>query len=142
MARSKGPRTVQCYHCRHRFQAAGRAESTSCPGCHKPLFVGDITVNQLKGPLKEIRTCGQILVKKRGRVIAEFIEAHDGIQCMGIIDAKRVISGAAVTLGPKSQFKGSLQAPTLAIQNGARVLGGNFNIPDHTLGLADLPENP
>lgn len=138
MARHSGPRTVQCYHCRHRFDVGGRAQSTSCPHCHKALIVADVIVDKLRGPLREIRTCGRVQVNKRGRLIAELIEAHGGIECLGIIESHRVVSGAAVTLGPKAQFKGDLQAPSLEIQLGARLYGW-IQTPDDPLGLSDLP---
>lgn len=140
MARHPGPRTVQCYHCRHRFEVGGRAQSTSCPGCNKPLIVGDIIVKQLKGPLKELRTCGKLQVQKRGRVIAEHIEVHGGIENLGVIDARDVLSGRLVTLGAKSRFKGDLTAPGLIIKSGARVDRGYFAVPEDPLALEDLPE--
>ena len=138
MARHAGPRTVQCYHCRHRFEVGGRAQSTSCPGCNKALMVGDMVIKQLKGPLKEVRTCGRIEVRKRGRVLADLIEAHGGIECHGTIDARQVISGKTVTLANRCRFKGDLQAPGLKIVSGARIDGGRFTIPDDSLGVDDL----
>lgn len=129
---------MQCYHCRHRFEVGGRAQSTSCPGCNKPVIVADVIVDRLKGPLKEIRTCGRIEVAKKGRLIAEFIEAHGGIACDGVIDAKRVLSGKPVTLTAKSQFKGDLTAPGLTIEPGARISRSYMQIPDDPLGLGDL----
>jgi hypothetical protein len=137
MARHTGPRMVQCYHCRHRFEVGGRAQSTSCPGCNKPLIVGDIQVPGQRGPLREIRTCGRITVKKRGRLIAELIEAHGGIECAGIIDAKKVLCGIGLSLGPKSRFKGQLQTPVLSVKAGARLDSQQIAVPDDPLGLMD-----
>ncbi len=139
MARATSPRTVQCYHCRHRFEVSARAESTSCPGCNKALYVGDIDVPGQRGPIREIRTCGRITVGKKGRLICESIEAHGGIDCLGIIDSKRIISGRRVTLGPKAQLKGMLQAPALVIEGGAKITSGGMGIPDDPLSLSELP---
>ena len=136
MARHRGPRTVQCYLCRHRFQVAGRAQSTSCPGCHKPVIVGDVVVNQLK-PVKEVRTCGRIVVKRRGRIIADLVEAHVGIECLGTIDAKKVVAGP-VLIGSRATWKGDCHALSLSIRLGARINGGRFFVPDDSLNLADL----
>lgn len=129
MARHTGQRSVQCYHCQHRFDVAGRAESVSCPGCNKPLIVGDMVVKKLMGPVKQVRTCGKIEVAKKGRILAELIEAHAGLDVQGAIEAQRVISKATVILGPKCQFKGDLQAPALEIKSGAKITRGNFAIP-------------
>ena len=101
--------------------------------------MGDVIVKKLYGPPKEVRTCGQVQVHKHGRVIADFIEAHGGIECTGVIDTRRVLSGTAVMLGPKSRFKGNLTAPGLAVKKGTRIAGGHFAMPDDRLGLTDLP---
>ena len=142
MARHTGPRMVQCYHCRHRFEVSSRAQSTSCPGCNKALMVGDEHITKLRGPLKELRTCGRITVSKRGRLIAEHIEAHGGIDCQGIIDAKHVLSGETVTLGPKSDYHGELTAPGVVMHKGAKVKPSRFAVPEDPLGLADLHDPP
>jgi len=138
MARRSGPHTIQCYHCRNRFEVGGLTQSTACPKCHRAVIVNDVIVKNLYGPLKEIRTCGKIEVRKRGRVIAEFIEAHEGIDCTGVIDARKVISGAPVMLGARCKFKGDLEAPELEIKKGAQINGGKFAVPHDPLGLADL----
>ena len=139
MAKHSTPRLVQCYHCRHRFEVSGRAESTSCPGCNKPLFVGDIEVPGQRGPIRELRTCGRITVGKRGRLICETIEAHDGIDCLGVIDAKRILSGATLHLGAKAQLKGSITAPMMSVESGARIGNIAVAVPLDPLAIADLP---
>ncbi len=138
MARHAGPRLVQCYLCRHRFEVGGRAQSTSCPNCNKALHVGDEIIKQLRGPLKELRTCGKVIIEKKGRLIVETLEAHGGIECLGVLDARKIISGRTVVMGPKSQFKGDLTAPAVDMKLGARV-HSHFNVPADPLGLKDLP---
>jgi hypothetical protein len=136
MLRGSGQRIVQCYFCRHRFEVAGRAESTSCPGCHKALFVGDIVVSKLK-PVKEVRTCGRIVVKKSGRIIADLVEAHRGLECEGNIDAKKVIAGPVV-IGAKAVWKGDCHALSVVIKQGAKITRGQFFVPEDDLQVADL----
>lgn len=141
MARHAGPHQVQCYNCRHRFEVSARAQSTSCPGCNRPLYVADIEVKpgKINGPSKEVRTCGKIIVHKRARMMADTIEAHGGIECHGVIDARHVIAGRPVILGSKARYKGDLQAPALIIESGAQVFGV-LAVPSDPLDLADLPE--
>jgi hypothetical protein len=141
MARHTGPKTVQCYHCRHRFEVSGRAESTSCPGCNKPLYVGDIEVKpgKIYGPSKEVRTCGRITVHKRGRMMAESVEAHGGIDCQGTLEARRIVTGRPVRLGPKARYKGDLRGPAFVVEKGARVLPSLLAVPSDPLQLSDLP---
>lgn len=142
MAKAVGPKTVQCYHCRHRFEVSGRAQSTSCPSCNKPLIVEDIVVDKLRAGLIELRTCGSITIKKRGRLMSERVEAHGGIVCEGIIDARQVISGKTVHLGPKSTYRGDLKAPAVIMEKGAKVHASLFEVPADPLGLANLGQTP
>lgn len=100
-------------------------------------MVGDEHITKLRGPLKELRTCGRIIVAKRGRLIAESIEAHGGIDCQGVIDAKRVLAGSTVTLGPKCDYHGDLTAPNVIMHKGAKVKPSLFKVPEDPLGLTD-----
>lgn len=139
MARHSGSRLVQCYHCRHRFEVGGRTRSTSCPNCNKPVIVEDIVVKSgVRGPLREDRTCGKVIVGKRGRLLAHHLEAHGGIECEGVLEARTIISGKPVTIGPKATFKGDLSAPALTIKLGAKLGASDLRIPDDPLGLGDL----
>lgn len=142
MARHTGPRMVQCYLCRHRFEVGGRAQSTSCPGCNKPVIVGDLILkgSTLKGPKKEERTCGKIVVGKKARLMAEFVEAHGGIECEGTIEARHVLTSRLV-LGAKAVYKGDLQAQTVEMKPGAKVKPSQFAVPEDPIGLADLPQS-
>ncbi len=140
MAKNKGPRLVQCYHCQHRFEVGGRAQSTSCPGCNKPLIVEDIVIDKLKAGLIELRTCGSITVKKKGRIMADRIEAHGGIICYGVIEAKEVISGGTVVLAKSATYRGDLKAPAVEMAAGAKVKPSLFEVPSDPLGLGDLGE--
>lgn len=142
MAKNKGPRTIQCYHCRHRFEVGGRAQSTSCPNCNKPLIVEDIIVDKLKAGLIELRTCGSITVKKKGRVMADRIEAHGGIVCEGVIEAKQVVCGGALVLGKTATYRGDLQAHAVVMAAGARVKPSVFAVPSDPLGLDEPGEPP
>ena len=99
-------------------------------------MVGDELITKLRGPLRELRTCGRIVVTKRGRLIAERIEAHNGIDCQGIIDAKHVLSGDTVTLGPKCHYHGDLTAPAEVMEKGAKVKRCLFAVPEDPLGLS------
>ena len=141
MAKNYQPREVQCYHCRHRFEVGGRAQSTSCPACNKPLIVKDEVIDRMRIGLRELRTCGKIIVKKKGRLAAEHIEAHGGIECDGVIDAKHVVSGQTVRLGPKASYRGDLEAPAVEMAAGAKVAPSLFQVPADPLGLADLGQS-
>ncbi|MEM6459852.1 MAG: polymer-forming cytoskeletal protein [Planctomycetota bacterium] len=143
MARSLPPKTVRCYHCGHRFEVGGRAQSTSCPGCNKAVMVADQVIDKQRGPIRELKTCGKIVVKKRGRLICHHVVAHDGLTCDGILDARTVESGTLVTLGKKSNFKGDLAAPAIDIAEGAVIQPSRFAIgpPPPEQGATPTPSD-
>lgn len=126
---------MQCYLCRHRFEVGRRAQSTACPACGRAVIVGDVIVKQLK-PVSTVKTCGRVVVHRKGRVIAHVVEAHLGVEVQGALDAK-VLSGGPVLIGAKAQWKGDCRAPSMIVKAGARVTG-NFVVPDDVLGLGDL----
>ncbi len=134
----RGPHVVQCYHCRHRFEVSGSAQSTSCPKCHKPLIVEDVVVKQLR-VVSKLQTTGKLVIERRGRVIAKStVTANEGIEVVGNLDANEVVSGGPVVIGPKATWKGSLTAPSIEVKPGAKVLGGQFHVPADPLAVADL----
>jgi hypothetical protein len=130
-------RTVQCYLCRRRFEISSIAATVSCPGCYKPLLVEDVIVKSYQA-VKKIQTCGMITVQKRGRVVAEMIEGHEGVEVLGICHAN-VVSGRRVRIGPKAELKGNLSAPAVEIDPSANVLGGFFAIPNAALDMEGIP---
>ena len=143
MAKVTGPRTVQCYLCRHRFEVSRRAQSTSCPGCHKAVIVEDFILKKNKPSLlmvTRVQTCGRIVIPRRTRVVAKLVEAHGGIEVLGHMDAQQVISGQLTVIGDKAHWKGNLKSPTVVIHERAVIEGGYFEVPDDSLELSTLPK--
>jgi cytoskeletal protein CcmA (bactofilin family) len=139
MAKPAVQRTVQCYHCRHRFQVGTRTMTSSCPKCSKALRVEDVIVKTVEA-VRKLQTCGRVVVTKKGRVIAQLVEAHDGVECEGIMEAN-VLSGGPVRIASKAHWKGDCKAPTISIELGSSIVSGYFVIPDDSLGLSDLPRH-
>lgn len=110
--------------------------TTVCPGCSKSLMVDDIVVKTLES-VRKIQTCGRIVVHKKGRVIAQFVEAHQGVEVEGVIEAN-VLSGGPVRIHAQAHWKGDCHAPSVAIADGCRIAGGHFVVPDRSLGVEDL----
>lgn len=127
MVRQTAAKSVQCYHCQRRFEVSGRAMSTSCPGCHKPVIVQDVIVTGLKTTQK-LQTCGRVVIKSRGRVIAGLIQAQGGVEVHGALNGD-VASGGPIVIGSKARWKGNCRAPTLLVQLGAKIESGFFEIP-------------
>ncbi len=107
--------------------------SVPCPQCHKVVMVEDVVVKNYR-PVNTIQTCGRVIIHKGGRVAAKTIEAHQGVEVNGALDAS-VLSGGPVVVKAKAEWKGDLRAPSLEVQMGARFNGGYFVIPDDPLAL-------
>jgi hypothetical protein len=43
-----------------------------------------------------------------------------------------------VRIRAHAQWKGDCHAPSVAIEDGCRIAGGHFRIPDDSLGVLDL----
>jgi hypothetical protein len=136
MAKPAPLRLVQCYHCRKRFEIGAQAMTIPCPGCHKTVTVDDVVVKTLKAVLK-LQTCGRVVVQRKGRVTAQLVEAHGGVEVEGVMEAN-VLSGGHVLIRSKGSWKGDCRAPSIEIEPGGTVQSGFFVIPDDSLGLSDL----
>lgn len=129
-------RPVQCYHCRHRFEVAAQARTASCPKCSKGLQLDDVIISDYHA-VRKIQTCGRVVVNKKGRIVAQLVEASEGVEIQGAIEAKVITSGS-VFVGPKGQLKGDCAAKSLAVELGALIGPGMFRIPDPSLEPAAI----
>ena len=136
MAKAASQRTIQCYHCRHRFEVSSKAMSITCPKCAKPLVIEDVVIKTAHN-VRKIQTCGKLIVEKKGRVVAQSVEAQGGVEVEGDLEAK-VQSGGPVRIGAKAQWKGDCSAPSLAIELGGRIEKGYFVVPEDALGVGDM----
>lgn len=132
-------RTVQCYHCRERFDVPLKAMSISCPWCYKRVTLDDVVVKDSCWQSK-LQTCGRLLVHRRGSLVASVIEAMMGIEILGHAEGT-IVSGGPVLIGPKARIKGDVTAPSIWMEPGAVIENGFFKIigPDR---LARGPSQP
>jgi cytoskeletal protein CcmA (bactofilin family) len=91
----------------------------------------DIVVKALEA-VRKIQTCGKVIVQKKGRVIAQLVEANGGVEVEGILEAD-VISCGTVKIGPKATWKGDCRAKAIAIEAGCIITSGYFVVPDPAL---------
>lgn len=135
MAKKALAREVRCYHCERVFEISAKAMTVSCPGCFKPVLVEDIVVRNAQGNTT-LQTCGRLVVEKRGRVTAKKIQAGQGVEMLGILQAS-VESGGEVRIGPTGNWTGDCCAKSLRVEPGGVIVGGFFRIgPDGGKGLA------
>ena len=130
MPKPAGPRHVDCYHCGHGLEVSGRAMSTSCPECNRPLVIEDVAVKGYMG-VNSLETCGRLVIPKRKHIVVQaHVVAHAGIEVNGRLECRQAISQGPVVLGPKADWKGDLRAPSLVVNPGAKIHGGYFSIPE------------
>lgn len=119
--------SVRCYMCGTAVEVSARTMSTTCPGCHKAIKVEDIVVKSYL-PVNDVQTCGQIKVTKRGRIAARVVQSGQGVVVEGSIEGNVETEGA-ISLGPKSNWKGKdLRSRTLIVEDGA-TLSGHVTVP-------------
>jgi cytoskeletal protein CcmA (bactofilin family) len=112
---------VRCYHCRAEIQVPAAARSASCPACFKGLILDDLTVRD-SGYSTKLLTCGKIVVEPKARAITRTVEACEGIEILGTLEAK-VLSHGPVFVGAGGRVKGELEARSLVVQPGAVIEG-------------------
>jgi len=108
----------------------------SCPKCAKALVLEDVIINTAHN-VRKIQTCGRLVVEKKGRVVAQLVEAQGGVEVEGYLESK-VVSGGPVVIRAKAQWKGDCSAPSLEVELGGRIERGYFVVPEDALGVADL----
>jgi len=116
---ASGAKQVVCTHCQEVSEVAQRAMSVFCPHCRKRLIIEDYKIKTYKS-VRELLTCGDIVVEKRGHVRA-LIKA-------GNLTVKGKVYGDVVALGTvdvrKSGYlKGDVEASRLRIETGAELYG-------------------
>ena len=119
-------RIVRCYHCRADIKVAAAARTASCPQCFKGLVLDDLTVRDSSYNSK-LMTCGKVTVEKKAKAVSRSVEACEGVEILGTLEAK-IHSHGAVYVGPGGRMKGDCEAQSLVVEPGAVIEGGFFKI--------------
>ena len=122
-------RRVRCYHCGAFLEIGSRAITVSCPKCYQRVAVENVRFKgmQFGG---DVRTCGEVSVNNKSQVQAKMIQASEGVDIQGAVDA-RLVTGETVKIASGARMKGDCNARTLRVERGAQIEGGYFRIgPD------------
>ena len=120
---ASGSKTVVCTHCQNECEVAKRAMSIFCPHCRKRLILEDYAIKNYTS-VRELVTCGDIVVEKRGHVRAR-IKAGN-LTVRGKVHGD-VTARGSVKIGKTGRLIGDLEASVLEIEGGA-VLEGFLRI--------------
>jgi cytoskeletal protein CcmA (bactofilin family) len=112
---------VTCYLCGHDFEVSPKAITVSCPSCARQLMAQDVTI---KGhtAVTTLPSCGKVVVKLRGRVVAKKVIGQEGVTCEGSIEGA-IETTATVRLERKAKCHGAIRAGRLIIADGASLEG-------------------
>ena len=110
---------VSCTHCQGVTEVAPKARSIFCPHFNKRLVLQDFCIKTYHA-VRELATCGEVVVEKRGHVVATVRAASLTVRgrVTGAVTARErvvVIKTGAV--------HGDIRAPLLRVENGAAVNG-------------------
>ena len=116
---ASGVKKVVCTHCEAVSEAAQRAMSIFCPHCHKRVILEDFKIRSYHGVV-EFATCGDIVVERRGFVVAPV--KVQNLTIKGKVHG-RVSARGQVKVCKTGQLKGDVDAPTLVVESGATIDG-------------------
>ncbi|NUQ68074.1 MAG: polymer-forming cytoskeletal protein [Phycisphaerales bacterium] len=114
-------RIAECYHCGHRIAMSMAARSVTCPRCYRGLVLDDLIVRDSVSGAKLI-TCGRVVVERKGRAVTRHINARDGVEIEGEVEAQ-VSSGGVVHVGSRGCVRGDIAAASLVADTGAVIDG-------------------
>jgi cytoskeletal protein CcmA (bactofilin family) len=98
-------------------------------------MVEDVVVKTAHA-VRKLQTCGKVVVQRRGRVIADLVVGQEGIEVIGVLEAK-VARGGPVKITSKALWRGDCHASAISVEEGAKVTSGQFVVP---YAAYELPE--
>lgn len=117
MYRNQYFKDAECFDCGHKFKTGRSAKSASCPACGAYISLEDVEINMTS--THSIKTRGNVLVRKRGRLSASSVHCRD-LECHGIIEANVTCSGDAA-FRTTGSIIGEIRCQRFVIEKGADV---------------------
>ncbi|MFN0078171.1 MAG: polymer-forming cytoskeletal protein [Prosthecobacter sp.] len=117
MYRNQYFKDVECFDCGHKFKTGRSAKSANCPACGAGFSLEDVEVNMTS--TQAIKTRGDVLVRKRGRLSTSSVHCRD-LECHGIIEANVTCSGDA-TFRTTGSIIGEIRCQRFVVEKGADV---------------------
>lgn len=117
---SSAGRRVQCYRCQHELTVSAKALSIFCPHCQQRLVLENVKVDR-PHPIRELMTCGDLLVEAGGklhmlRIVAENVFVRGRI--IGPIFARNRIEIART-----GSVEGDVEARNVVVHAGGSLRG-------------------
>ena len=117
MYRNQYFKDAECFDCGHKFKTGRSAKSANCPACGIAFSLEDVEINMTS--TQPIKTRGDVLVRKRGRLSASSVHCRD-LECHGIIEANVTCTGDA-TFRTTGSIIGEIRCQRFVVEKGADV---------------------
>ncbi len=117
MYRNQYFKDAECFDCGHKFKTGRSAKSASCPTCGAYISLEDVEINMPS--TQAVKTRGDVLVRKRGRLSTSSVQCRD-LNCQGIIEANVSCSGDA-TFRTAGTIIGEIRCQRFVVEKGADV---------------------
>lgn len=117
MYRNQYFKDAECFDCGHKFKTGRSAKSANCPACGSYISLEDVEINMTS--TQSIKTRGNVLIRKRGRLSASSVQCRD-LECHGIIEANVTCSGDA-TFRTTGSVIGEIHCHRFVVEKGADV---------------------
>jgi len=117
MYRNQYFKDAECFDCGHKFKTGRSAKSANCPACGAYISLEDVEINMTS--TQSIKTRGDVLIRKRGRLSASSVHCRD-LECHGIIEANVTCSGDA-TFRTTGSIIGEIRCNRFVVEKGADV---------------------
>ena len=108
---------VECFDCRHKFKTGRSAKSANCPACGAYISLEDVEINMTS--TQPVKTRGNVLVRKRGRLSTSSVHCRD-LECHGLIEANVTCSGDAA-FRTTGSIIGEIRCQRFVVEKGADV---------------------
>lgn len=112
---------AECFDCGHKFKTGRSARSASCPSCGAYISLEDVEINMAS--THEVKTRGDLLVRKRGHLSTSRVQCRD-LNCQGIIEANVSCTGDA-TFRTAGTIIGEIHCQRFVVEKGADVVFHN-----------------
>ena len=117
--RGGAAKCIVCPYCSRPTEVALRAMSIFCPHCRKRVILENYKITSYYA-VREFFTCGDIVVEKKGQVIATIRAGN--LTVKGKVQGDVCVQGT-VKLLKGAAMKGSIEAPVVDVEPGASFDG-------------------
>jgi cytoskeletal protein CcmA (bactofilin family) len=117
MYRNQYFKEIECFDCEHKFKTGRSAKSANCPACGAYISLEDVEINMTS--TQPVKTRGNVLVRKRGRLSTSSVHCRD-LECQGLIEANVICSGDAA-FRTTGSIIGEIRCQRFVVEKGADV---------------------